>query len=119
MWTPVERESASYSGRSRPWNMPVLSTIVPPPSSRNSASLRGQSREDLGPVDRDVVAVLRAGHDGQQRLVDGDDPELIGGDRAEDRVHGRLACHRTSLRCRSVGRSAQRIVGARRGDASE
>ena len=36
--TPVERERASYSRTSRPENMPVLSTIVPPPASRNAVS---------------------------------------------------------------------------------
>ncbi len=38
MWTPVVRESVSYRGTSRPWNIPVLSTIVPPPASRKAVS---------------------------------------------------------------------------------
>ena len=38
MCTPVECERASYSVTSRPWNMPVLSTIVFPPWSRKSVS---------------------------------------------------------------------------------
>ncbi len=36
MCTPVVRARVSYSRTSRPWNMPVLSTTVPPPCARNS-----------------------------------------------------------------------------------
>lgn len=38
MCTPVVRERDSYSRTSRPWNMPVLSTTVPPPWARKSFS---------------------------------------------------------------------------------
>jgi hypothetical protein len=33
MCMPVARDSASSRERSRPWNIPVLSTIVPPPAA--------------------------------------------------------------------------------------
>ena len=45
---------------SRPWNMPVLSTTVPPPWPRKSLS-RARRSQDLGPVDRDVGGVLAPG----------------------------------------------------------
>ncbi len=99
MCTPVERDSASYSFRSRPWNMPVLSTIVCPPCSRKSASFAGQDLEDLRPVHGDVRGVLGARDHRQQRLVDRNHTQFRSRDGTQDRIDG------------LSGRGVERVTG--------
>ena len=86
MCTPVGRESASYSRRSRPWNMPVLSTIVRPPCSRKSVSFAARVSKISARSMRDVEGVLGSRHHGQQRFVNRDDPQVVGGRRVPSTV---------------------------------
>ena len=69
--------------------MPVLSTIVPPPWSRKSASFAARVSKISA---RSMVmsnAYSAPGHHRQQRLVDRDDAQVVGGDGAEDGVDDR------------------------------
>ena len=88
MCTPVERDSASYSFTSRPWNMPVLSTIVRPPCSRKPVSFPARISKISARSMEMSGAYWAPGITDKQRLMDGNHTQFRGGDGPKDRVDG-------------------------------